>query len=146
MDQPFTKWYCDVCGESIEAAANGYVIWKPVDDHGFKIVHKKRCDQRDHISSKALPEFLGPEGLTYLLSKLSIGPILQDVDGAALHRRPNLDEYVDFTRRVQIPYYEEARRLFGTQRVMDDFHDANEHMPYWPDRLKRMIEAQEDDE
>lgn len=145
MDVPLTKWYCDVCGEPIEDVKNGYVIWHPVDGHGFKIIHQKRCDQADHNSSKALNEFLGLEGLTYLLAKLSIGPIAQNSEPSPVSKLPNLDEYVDFMRRVQVPFYEEARRLFGTERVQADFYDANEHMPYFPDRLKRMIRDQEED-
>ena len=147
MDRPLTKWYCDVCGERIESVQDGYVVWKNEPGYVFKIIHQRRCDQRrEYPASKALEEFLGPEGLTYLLSKLSIGPIAQNGEKHQVSRLPDLDEYVDFTRRVQIPYYEEARKLFGTQSIQDDFYDANEHMPYWPDRLERMISSYGDDE
>lgn len=145
-EKPLTKWYCDVCGERIEDAKGGYVIWNSVEGHGFKIIHQARCDHRDHRSSKALGEFLGTEGLAYLLSHLSAGPIQQSMGAGPTQDLPNLDEFVDFMRRVQTPFYEEARRLFGTQRVMDDFSDANEYMPYCSDRLERMIKSQQDDE
>ncbi|MEG2992209.1 MAG: hypothetical protein RR818_12840 [Citrobacter sp.] len=145
-EKPLTKWHCDVCGELIENVKDGYVIWKPVEGYGFKIIHKVRCDQRDHLSSKALGEFLGTEGLTYLLSHLTDGPIQQRMRRGSAQDLPNLDQFADFMRRVQVPFYEEARRLFGTQRVIDDFSDANEYMPYCSDRLERMIKSQKDDE
>lgn len=139
MDKPLTHWYCDVCGERIEDVKSGYVVWDSVEGHGFKIIHKKRCDSHEHNSSKALDEFLGPEGLTYLLAKLSAGPILKVRGEGSPRNMPNLDDYVDFVRRVQTPFYEEARRLFGTKKVLDDFCDANQYMPYLSKRLESMI-------
>jgi hypothetical protein len=141
MDQPLTVWYCDVCGDRI-AAKDGYVVWKTTDDlksSGFKIIHQGRCDRRDYPASAALSDFLGPEGVAQLLAFLSLGPIKRRIGQKPHADAKDMDEFVDFFRRVQTPYYEEARRLFHTQEVLDDYYDSNEVAPYLPDYLESMI-------
>jgi hypothetical protein len=50
---------------------------------------------------------------------------------------PDLDEFVDFIRRVQIPY---ARVRFKHPQVREDFRDSGEFLPYRPETLKRISE------
>jgi hypothetical protein len=130
VDKPLTRWYCDVCHEPIDDPQHGYVIWKSEGpeylDHSFKVIHQQRCDRKDHHQSKALAEFLGRDGLTYLLSHLSTGPLMGVKSGGV----KDLDEYVDLIRRVQTPYYEEARRKFGTSELQAAAHGWNEYAPY----------------
>lgn len=144
MDKPFTKWYCDVCGGKIEDASQGYVIWKSTDNlkyHGFKIIHKAKCDLKDYPASAALKDFLGNKGLAYLLSKLSIGPIKEALGHGSHCQVTKTDEFVDFVRRVQTPFYEEARRNFENRDLIEDYSDSNEVSPYFPDNLEKIIKS-----
>jgi hypothetical protein len=142
MDKPLTKWYCDVCGHPIEDVEKGYVIWKTTDElksHSFKIIHQTTCDLNDHHSSAALKHFLGERGLVYLLSMLSFGPIKKRIgDGSHCHVA-DMDEFVDFTRRLQTPFYEEARRYFSNPELLENYCDANEVLPYLPEQLEKII-------
>jgi hypothetical protein len=141
MTKPLTAWFCDVCGETVDAE-NGYVVWKTDENlksHYFKIIHQDRCDpDGDYHSSAALKDFLGEDGLAYLLSHLSVGPIILRRNRKSLCDVADIDEYVDFIRRVQTPYYEEARQKFSDSEVREDFSDANEVSPYLPQNLKRI--------
>jgi hypothetical protein len=142
MDKPLTVWYCDVCGERIDNINEGYVIWQSL--HGMKaknftIIHQSKCDRQDFTSSAALETFVGLNGVTYLLSFLSIGPINELLGQGPKCKISDFDEFVDFFRRVQTPYYEEARRLFGNERLLDWLGDSNEVSPYIPDNLEVII-------
>ena len=142
MDKPLKIWYCDVCGKPIKNVKQGYVIWKITDgikNKGFKIIHQAKCDLRDHDASKALDEFLGADGLTYLLAHFSRGPIKKNLGQDTSCDVADIDEYVDFIRRVQTPYYEEARRLFGKEDLLNQYSDANEICPYLRKDLKGII-------
>lgn len=107
--------------------------------HNFKIIHKTKCDLNDHIASAALEDFLGEKGLAYLLSKFSIGPIKNRMKQGPHCEAADFDEFVDFIRRVQTPFYEQARRHFGNDNILDDYYDADEVFPYLPDQLKKII-------
>ena len=143
MDNPLTKWNCDVCGEKIEDAKEGYVIWKTKElkSHSFKIIHKTKCDldKKHYMSSTALENFLGENGLVCLLSKLSIGPIKKHIGEGSHCSAADIDEFVDFIRRVQTLFYEEARCNFGNPDLLEDYSDANEISPYLPDRLEKIV-------
>lgn len=142
MDKPLTKWYCDVCGNVIDDVEDAYAIWKSHETlryHGFKIIHQKKCDLKDHIASNALKEFVGEKGAAYLLSFLSVGPLKHNTENP-YRSVSDVDEFVDFFRRCQTPYYEEARRRFGDSDLLENFGDSNEYYPYLPNVLKRIIE------
>lgn len=140
MDKPLMRWFCDVCGDTIERAQDGYVVWSSdgTKASGFMIIHQGKCDKDDRPASAALSDFLGDRGLAYLLSFLSAGAVQ-----SALGRPPHceitdFDEFVDFFRRVQAPYYEEARRHFRNSDLLDNLHDANEYYPYLPETLRNI--------
>ncbi|MEI7590624.1 MAG: hypothetical protein WCJ49_04870 [Deltaproteobacteria bacterium] len=141
MNQPLTKCYCDVCGKPIEDTKNGYVIWKTTKElksYDFKIIHQTKCDLKDHPASTALTDFLGEDGLAYLLAKLSIGPIKKQI-GQGMHcEAADINEFVDFMRRVQTPFYEEARRHFGKHELLEDYSDSDEVYPYQPEQLEKI--------
>jgi hypothetical protein len=141
MDTPLSTWYCDVCGNSITDYKKGYVIWKSnINGFGFKIIHQGTCDQREYISSNALEQFLGPKGLSYCLKFLSAGPIIHNNAGSSnMPDLPDMSEYADFVRRVQVPYYEQARRYFSDHDLLADYSDANEFYPYIPENLQSII-------
>lgn len=139
MDAPLTRWYCDHCHEAIDAPARAYVIWRydaQQRDTDFRIIHQKQCDRKDFAASAPLADFLSTEGLTRLLSVLSYGPLKEGPNPGV----GSIDEFVDFVRRCQVPYYEEARRKFREQTVQEYYADANEVLPYRPDSLQKIIE------
>jgi hypothetical protein len=141
LTTPSSKWRCDVCGELIDGSSNGYVIWKQssaMKSCGFKIVHKIKCDLKDHSSSSALDDFLGVDGMAKLLSHLSLGPIKQNLGQARYTDVQDMDEFVDLIRRVQTPFYENARTKFSSPALLSDFSDANEVLPYTEEHLKRI--------
>jgi hypothetical protein len=139
IDQPLTTWYCDVCSEKIKGVQKGYVTWKinhELHSHDFKIIHKRTCAFDDHPVAVPLRNFVGARGLSYLLSHLSLGPIMFAC-GIQSHRdASNIDEFVDLIRRLQIPYYEEARRKFRNQKMIENFSSATEMYPYLPETLE----------
>ncbi len=49
---------------------------------------------------------------------------------------------MDLFRRLQTPYYEEARRRFGKSEVRYQFSDSNEHYPYTQEVLQRIATDQ----
>lgn len=143
MDEPLKTWYCDVCDGRIDDVAKAYVIWRTTEQmegYDFKIIHKSKCDRKDHPASAALDDFLDTKGAAYLLSFLSLGPVKGLIGQQPHCSVKNTDEFVDFFRRVQTPYYEEARRLFRDSRYLEENYDNNEVGPYRPAVLKRTIE------
>ena len=134
------QWICDVCGEEIETAERGYVIWKSESGkpfHNWKIIHQGDCDLDDEYDcSDALVSFLGVEGLNVALSYLDAGPFATAGRGPR-SSIPDLREFVDFIRRVQIPYYDLARRRFDNPKVIEEFRDREVHA-FSPETCKRI--------
>jgi hypothetical protein len=131
-------WRCDRCGRPISSPAEGYAIWKQdegMKEYGFKIVHESTCGLPDHACSLPLDAFVGDDGLSYLLSFLSAGPVM-DVPGRSIVA--DLDEFVDFVRRMQLPHYEQARPRFRTDEVREAFGYSSESFPYRQRQLKRI--------
>jgi len=138
------QWYCDVCDEIIEKPEDGYVIWLMDEDllcSDFKIIHRSKCDidRFRYTSSMPLTSFLEEDGRSYLMTFLSLGPV-KYANSEDFKRIKNMNEFADFFRRVQVPYYEEARRRFNNEKLLRDFDDANEYYPYQVNILKEIIE------
>ncbi len=137
--EPLTVWRCDTSGECIENVSEGHVIWRLIGaKYGdCKIIHKARCDpEGEYSDSMPLESFLGHDGLAMLLSWLNLGPLLgRSRSTPEVH---NLDEFVDFVRRVQTLFYEEARQLFSDEDVQYWLADANPNYPYLPETLKQI--------
>ena len=146
MLKPLEQWYCDVCGEVIEKPEDGYVLWGHTKgeihlETGFKIIHQSRCDNDRLPNSSHLPDFLGQDGLNKLLGQfLSIGPIQAHLSGPSGPRVADIDEFVDFFRRLQVPYYEQARCYFHDPEFLEQYHDTNEIQAYFPEVLKKIVE------
>lgn len=121
---PLRAWICDTCGDLITDPTKGLVTWRKASnntDYDFKIVHKSirsdpepyNCDpgaETGYIYHLDIEKLLGVDGLTLLLSWISVGPLKGG--GGTITTSKDLDSYVDLVRRVQIPYYEEARHSF----------------------------------
>jgi hypothetical protein len=136
MLKSLEQWICDRCGQVIEEPNQGSVEW--IDDSkthkasGFKIVHQSSYAPHDngecyHYSDHPgrledrLEEFIGQNGMVMLLSFLDIGPYLEaDYQGP---RVKDMREFVEFTRRLTVPYYEEAR-LYWNQAEQDGLFDG----------------------
>lgn len=148
MDKPLSVWYCDRCGGEIDNPKDGMVLFDIVRDlalgvvlHGnFSLVHHSKCDDGKKSGSMHLETFLGDNGRTHLLTFLSVGIF----DSQAATRTipiqvASIPNFVDFFRRVQVPYYEEARRLFFDRDVREHYAEFGNAI-YYPDTLKGMIE------
>ena len=94
-----------------------------------------------HNLIELLGDFLDVPGIQTLLVNLSIGPILKKQGQGPHCSMKDMDEFVDFFRRVQTPYYEEARRLFSNPSLLERYAGANEGLPYMEAQLKHMIET-----
>lgn len=128
-------WICDHCGEPIQAASDGYVLWESGapgshQARSFKIVHTGRCDDRSLPKSMPLTAFVGVDGLSYALALLSPGPIQMTLGRPAYADHPVMEDFVDFVRRVQIPSYEQARIHFDNPALLEERSDQSESAPY----------------
>lgn len=148
MTQPTPdKWYCDTCGEAITDPGMSLVVWREDADgpaYDFRLVHKstngRTCDpgfKAGYGSNIELRHYLGPDGVAWLLSHLSSGPLKTSSEGSS-SRTVEANGFVDMFRRLQTPYYEEARRHFGCEAVQQEYADANEVLPYLPKSLQHI--------
>jgi hypothetical protein len=161
MLKPLEQFICDKCNGIIENPSQGYVEWeskysnskKLYEQWGFKIIHHyhyspfKKEDGRGagcyhyenspNRSDLDLEHFMGKCQISELLSFLDVGPYHnKDYSGSSII---DLREYVEFFRRLTIPYYEEAR-FYWNQAINDGFFgDANEIWIYLPENLEHLI-------
>lgn len=140
--KPLTAWICDTCGDAIEGVTQGVVVWQSdysLRKSGFRIVHKgKQCDlDRGQTQSLGLNDLVGQLGQARLTSWLSYGPIKNHDND---NRIVDMNEYVDLFRRLQTPWYEEARPYFQAEPIQEMWGDANEVAPYESDALRRIAE------
>ena len=128
--RPLRQFYCDECGKLIESVDGGAVEYlyspgegaKPTKIWSFRIVHsilaspKDSCshDESHFISGKStssmelnLGRYLGHQGVSRLLA------ILEACRSGVMQFKDDKEfgEFLDVFRRLQIPYYEEARLL-----------------------------------
>ncbi len=145
MLKPLEQWICDSCGKVIETHEKGMLIWcenHPEFGTEFRIVHKGSCDNNRDVYNLSweIHWCLGNDGLSNLLSLLSAGPLIASAgaDSSKIFEK-HLPHFVDLMRRLQIPYYEEARQKFTNPDVLDEFSDANEVAPYQKESLLKII-------
>ncbi len=131
MLEPLKQWICDSCGQLIKCPEDGYVEWLVEGDDtpsnlqfGFKIIHAGEecsCYSEEDISLNDAPLelFMKDKGLVYLLSFLDVGPLLMRTYKGP--RVKNVREFVEFMRRLTVPYYEEARLYFEKLHTDEDF-------------------------
>ncbi len=156
--KPLEQFICDKCGEIINKPEEGWIEWISEinnDDYkvyGFKIVHHslhsplKRggCYHYTNHSGRSdshLNHFL-ENCIIQLLSFLDQGPYLSpEYKGP---RVKDMREFVKLTRRLTIPYYEEARLYFGEAESDGVFDGANPISFYLPDTLEYIVETYSD--
>lgn len=149
MQSPLTKWYCDVCGEIIKRPEDGYVQFNRTNTNynfdDFIIVHtylsspikdKRKNGCYKYHSDLELVNFLGDNGKVHLLSLLDTNSHLNNKSNV---QAVNLREWNDLFMRVQVPYYEEARRYWDKAMADGYFDDRNEFNICLPENLKTLI-------
>ena len=153
--EPLKQWICDVCGKPIETPEEGYVVWGTNQDglvDKIRILHKNNrvneertgCDfDRRFSMSLPLEDFLGDEGKTNLLSLIDPGP---DFTQEYKNRIADMRLYLETFRRLQFPYYEEARLYWNRARADGFFEGANEIKIYQPDFLQQIIKDYSDED
>jgi hypothetical protein len=145
--QPLTTWICDTCGEEMTDPNTSLMTWTE-DDQGraveFLLVHKnidgRTCDpgaRSGFVSNLELSAGLGEDGAAYLLSLLSVGPL----KGNGSCKVANMSGWVDLFRRLQTPWYEEARPHFDDEKTRHWLDDANEVLPYMPEVLEKIAKG-----
>ena len=145
---PLRQWICDSCHQTIESPKEGYVQWRTdnLRSFGFSIVHHQAysprgpvgsCYDPEALSDLQLDKFLGADGLIYLLSLVDPGEhFVQTLE------QPYVSDFRGWTeivKRLQIPYYEEARQHFGQMEAEGYMSDANEVSLYLPETLQDII-------
>lgn len=156
MLEPLKKFFCDFCNGLISSPEEGYVEWlnelnpelRRRENHGFKIVHHKSYSPNTegcyHYSNYLgrqdidLSYFTGSSKMAHIFSLIDVGPYHNpEFDGPIVK---NIREFVEFARRLTIPYFEEARKFWPNALEDGYFSGENEVSIYSPDFLKRLIE------
>jgi hypothetical protein len=121
---PLQQWICDECGELIEQPEHGYVEWQYDRDsntkHSFRIVHRGDHSPRkpqdcfypnsERGGDTAMDSVLGDTGRVYLTSWLDAGAEFTETNRRSVK---SLRDWVVLFRRLQVPYFEEARLYFA---------------------------------
>ena len=148
--KPLQQWICDYCGEVIISPKDGWLEWLHDGQfraHGFKIVHHRPASPRKdgcyHYTNQSgrsdlpLDTYLGTSGLVHLLAFLDVGYVDPKNKGPWVN---DIREFVELFRRVQLPYYEEARLYWSDAEADGLFGGANEVSPYLERALKNIVE------
>ena len=158
--EPLEQFFCDSCGEIILTPEEGWVEWigNTFDakylTYGYRIVHHASASPRKEegmdcynytkqigVNDRNLKSFMGDNILIALYNFLDKGS----------HKRQNylgpdvedMREFVDFMRRLTIPYYEEAR-LYWDMGIKDGyFTKQNAFVIFSPEFLQSLIEEYE---
>jgi hypothetical protein len=149
-------WDCDKCQQPIPCAKHGILEW--TYDHerrllkGFKIVHHAAyspvksafrpnpCsfyDGRAALGDVSLQDLVGAAGLAYLLSWVDQGPFVDQVN-----RGPevaSLLEWTEIVRRLQLPFYEEARHYLDEANEEGGLADLDAARIYSPEFLAEVM-------
>ena len=152
---PLEQFICDRCGEVIHSKKDGWIEWLRTGDprrvHDFRIVHhvtasplkgREGCyhyNDSPNRSDEHLDQFADASAVYNLLHWIDEGPhISEDFQGPYV---ADLREWSELSKRLLLPYYEEAR-IHIDQAIADDFLDdpGNPHYVYSVPVLKRIAE------
>lgn len=153
MLKPLQQFICDECGEIIEDLDSGFVEWIKDSEsvYGFRIVHNTKASPyhtrtgcfkytdykgRSDIPLKHYMRLAHQE----LYALLDIGDAL-DPHNTFKTKVKDFREYIDFAKRITIPYYEEAR-LYLNEALSDGHLDPGTNVIalYKEDTLKNIVE------
>lgn len=140
-----SHFYCDHCGEVIDNLPQGWLLWETNKEgkyHNFKIVHFECMKKNKYLDktgqSSTLDHFAGFNGLALFLTFLDIG-----IWATPEYRGPEVEdirEYVEIFRRLFVPHYEEARRLFDETERDEFFQEANGAWEHKLETLEKVID------
>lgn len=159
MLTPLKQFVCDECGKIIDSPKEGYVEWEYGTDEngkmfarGFRIVHaaytsplkdknKEGCYKYGNslYRSDIDLEYFLKHAHQYMYSYLHLG-FLHDPKNEIGCQIDNFPEFVDFFKRLTIPYYEEARLSFGQALADGIIADENEIYLFTEDVLKSIVD------
>jgi hypothetical protein len=146
-------WWCDVCGQPIEHASDGWVEWlmpnsaegpgkRRASGKGLRLVHhapasplpqgcqyttEEQERTRTLVSDLELKDFLGPDGLTQLLSLL-------------LSHEGSREEIVRMISRLHTPGYERARFHFKKATATGIIEPNLPDGLHWQSEIKRTLD------
>jgi len=157
---PLKQFTCDTCGQLIEKPEDGYVEWLSLKDENkgtyinseINIVHQFMASPYKDSSAAGcyqhhqkrgrhdlpLTKFLGENNMAYILKFLDMGPY-HDPESKGPYVN-DIREYVEFVRRITIPYFEEARQYWGAAESDGFFGSPNEVWIYSPNILHELVE------
>ncbi len=161
MLEPLKQFYCDECGEVIESPNDGFVEWLEIQDkengkitaNGFRIVHRVtkspfQKTSREGCYKYGKSDYRADNELYYILEQshqfiysfLDLG-FIHDSECRIGNRIVDYKSFVDFAKRLTIPYYEEARMYFAEALRDGQFSDSNEISLFTEKTLKSIIKA-----
>ncbi|HEX8983421.1 MAG TPA: hypothetical protein VF792_11655 [Ktedonobacterales bacterium] len=131
---PLEQFKCDACGQIIGSPDAGWVEWlagptRGTKAHGFRIVHNNnRCQypSSTRVHDMSLSRLLGPDGLALLLALVAPGGRTGNREDGV----ESLEEWCELVRRLQIPYFEEARQYWSDAEADDYFTASDIRAPY----------------
>lgn len=148
--EPLRQWICDTCGEVIEKPEEGYVQFIDSDNDGeyddFIIVHhsaysplkgKNKCYRNGYVDLD-LPSFLGADGLSRLIGLVDPGEFYYP--DFPTPKTSNFRKWITLVRRLQTPYYEEARLYFEQAKADGWLDGMSEDAPYKEAFLQQIIQ------
>lgn len=146
--RPLIDFVCDTCHTVVDGTQGGYVEWIENNNIAgqFRIAHNSHhCLVHGNNYGRKdtnLSDFLGPYKMPYILSFLDVGPVL-DPNFRSGNGISDVRNYVEFVRRITIPFYEEARLYFGKAIADGVFDGDNELSVYDPAKLQGIISRYE---
>lgn len=159
MLTPLKQFICDECGDIINTPSEGYIEWEEGLDKdgkwfakGFRIVHHFPASPYKDSRREGCYKYAGSryrhdidlEGFLrtahqQLYSFLNIG-FFHDPYETRKCTITDFGEFVDFAKRLTIPYYEEARQYWGQIQGDPDFNDKSDIDLYTEETLKKIVE------
>ena len=159
MLEPLKQWICDSCSGIIESREDGWVEFltenAPQNQgfprslyYGFIITHDDqtsplkplKCEysRNKGSGSQRIDVFFKEAGYVHLLSFLDLGKYAnKKYEGPQVK---DIREFVDFMKRLTVPYYEEARQYFDQANKDVEFHERLNVGIYGPEFLKNVIQ------
>jgi len=147
MLKPLEEFICDVCGGVIEDLEKGILNAdsnETMQYHNFSIVHQGKCDSRAKHVSFHLNSVVGPNSIGTLINLIHSGPVA-DPKGTGEIEIADHVEFAEIMRRLQVPYYDEARQYFMAA-AHDGYLDGNSEGIAHARSLKNVIEMYESKE
>ncbi|MCK5212865.1 MAG: hypothetical protein KAQ74_02990 [Dehalococcoidia bacterium] len=133
MLEPLLQWCCDSCGGIINGAHDAYMEWA-IDQRtqkvsGPRIVHKSReCTygDKDLATAWRTPAHIALETIVGIERLPALIELLNDMIASGWVDTEDGQSFVEVVRRVQLPYYEEAR-LFWNVALQASVHDGTRY-------------------